>query len=159
MGAPPPPAKGVRSVSRRLPKYRFPHRLHSYASSLAVSSLTHLWLLVRRQMRLFTQPTARRLGSLVKRRVTETLHLREYDSLEAHSIRRYNGTRREATTRMGLRCIFGHKWGVAQRTEGGAQTLECRRCGKTRALAGSTPAARREEETAKTPDNTGGSYI
>ena len=54
---------------------------------------------------------------------------------------------------MGLLCGFGlgHKWMPAERTEDGSQTLVCRRCGKTRALAGTTYAARQNEEAAKPP--------
>ena len=56
-----------------------------------------------------------------------------------------------------VRCIFGHEWTVGDRTDDRAQTLVCRRCGKSRSLAGRTHAERREEEAAKVPDHTGGS--
>jgi hypothetical protein len=39
-----------------LPKRRLPHRLHLYASSLGVSSRTHLWL----------QPHTKRFKRLIK---------------------------------------------------------------------------------------------
>jgi len=71
--------------------------------------------------------------------------------LSRRGYRRIKATQREATKRVSLRCIFGHKWGAADRAEDGAQTLVCRRCGKTRALAGSTLAGRHNEEAGKAP--------
>jgi len=47
-GPPPPPVNAVRSVSFRLPKEHFPHRLHSYASSVAVWRRTQRWLFSNR---------------------------------------------------------------------------------------------------------------
>jgi hypothetical protein len=53
---------------------------------------------------------------------------------------------------MGVRCVFGHKWTPAtDRTEDGALTLVCRRCGKTRVRAGVDRGARHDEEATKAP--------